>query len=92
MCIEDLLVVLCFSLLPVVKLKETLGWQQTVVVSLLQNWGEKLVANENTSRYVAGAAAAEACRGRTALGKSGRHQEFNPTRGYPGQDILFHSC
>ena len=84
----DLLVVICFLLFTVAKLKESLGLPHVVRVPLWRLGGERIVSKEIARMYVAGGAAAEPWRGRTVLVKSRKHREFNPTRGYPGQDIL----
>ena len=84
----DLLVVLCFLLFAVEKLKESLRLSHAVRVPLLQLGGERIVSKEILRMYVAGRAAAEPWRGRAVLVKSRKHREFNPTRGYSGQDIL----
>jgi len=86
---EDLLVVLNFLLFAAEKLNESLGSLQAVRVPLSQLGGETSVAKEITRMYVVGRAAMEPCRGRTMLAKNGKIWEYNPTRGYPGQDISF---
>ena len=84
----DLLVVLCFLLLTVERLKKSLGMFHAVRVPLSQLRGERIVSNAIVRMYVVGRAAAEPSRGRAVLVRSRKHREFNPTRGYPGQDIL----
>ena len=89
MCLDaDFLVVLCFLILVVERSKELLELTHAVRVPLCYFWDEERVSKENTRMYVVGRAAAEPWRGRAVLVKSRKHREFNPTRGYPGQDIL----
>ena len=84
---EDLLVVLRFLLFAAEKLNESLGSLQAVRVPLFQLGGETSVAKVISRMYVVGRAAGEPCRGRTMLVKNRKLREFDPTRGYPGQDI-----
>ena len=84
---EDSLVVLCFLLLAVARSNELLGLTHTVRVPLCNYWDEERASKESTRMYVAGGAVMEPCSGRAVLVKNRKHWEFNPTRGYPGQDI-----
>ena len=84
---DDLLVVLRFLLFTAGKLNECLGLLQAVVVPLLQPGGETSVVKEITRIYVVGGATMEPWRGRAMLVKNRKLREFNPTSGYPGQDI-----
>lgn len=90
MRVEDFLVVLGLLQLVVAKLKESLvGWH-AVGGPLLHYGGETCIANEFPKDYVAGAAAGEPWGGRGTLFRNRKLEGYNPTRGYPGQDIL--SC
>ena len=86
---EDLLVVLRFLLFAAEKLNESLGSSHAVRVPLFQSGGETSVVKEIVRMYVVGGATMEPCRGRTMLAKNRKLREFNPTRGYPGQDISY---
>ena len=86
-CFEDSLVVLVCLLFAVVISKETLVLAQAVVVPLCRFGGDECAAKETSKDYVVGGATGEPCRGRAILVKNRHSWEFNPTRGFPGQDI-----
>ena len=90
MRIEDFLVILGILQLMVARLKESLvGWH-AVAGPLPHYGGEKCTAKEICKDYVAGAAAGEPWGGRGTPFRSRVLEGYNPTRGYPGQDIT--SC
>ena len=89
MSFDDSLVVLGCALLAVGRSKETLVWLHAVVVPLLLSEGDECVSKEFAEFWVVGAAAALIQQGRTIPARNVRpSREFNPTRGFPGQDIL----
>lgn len=88
MNIEDSLVILGFLLLAVARSNEFLGLTHAVRVSLCSFWEEERASKESARMYMAGRAAVEPCSGRAVLAKNRKLREFNPTRGYPGQDIV----
>ena len=89
MSFDDPLVVLGCALLVVERSKETLVWLHAVVVPLLTRGGEELVAKEFAEFCVAGAAASLIRQGRTTPARNVQlSREFDPTKGYAGQDIL----
>lgn len=90
MRIEYFLVVLGYLVLAVEKLKESLVELHAVRVPLPQHGGESCAVKEFCKDYVVGAATREPCGGKGILTKNRKLWDFNPTRGYPGQDIL--SC
>ena len=69
---EDLLVVICFLLFTVERLKSFLGSSHIVRVSLLQPGGERIVSKEIVRMYVVGGAA-RSCR--TLARKGGTCEE-----------------
>ena len=85
--IEDFLVVFGFLCLSVERSNESLMWLHAVAVSLELCGKDECVVNETCKDYVVGAAASEPCGGRAILIKRRKLWEYNPTRGYPGQDI-----
>ena len=88
---EDLLVVLVCLLFTVEISKASLAITQVVAVPLCCCKGDECGAKETSKDYVVGGAAKEPCRGRGILVKSRHTWDYNPTRGYPGQDITL-SC
>ena len=85
---EDSLVVSSCLFFSVVRSKETAVWFQAVVVPLFLCSGEECVANEFPEVLVVGAAAAFYRGGRATLEKDKRStRDFDPTRGFAGQDI-----
>ena len=54
---------------------------------LVQFSEEQCVSKEIVAVLVAGGSAASIDRGRTALQQRGQDWEFNPTKGFPGEDI-----
>ena len=91
MSFDDSLVVLGCALLAVGRSKETLVWLHAVVVPLLSREGDECVSKEFADVCVVGAAATLFRQGRAIPARNVRlSREFDPTRGFPGQDIL--SC
>ena len=91
MSFDDSLMVLICVLLAVERSKETLTGLQAVVVHLMFCWGDKYVSKESVEfyAYVAGTTAALSQQGRTIPARSVRFsREFDPTKGFAGQDIL----
>ena len=87
------LVVFCFCLFPVERLKEFLRLQHGMGGSLLWIWEDRCASNEIwTILAVGGAAAAEKGGRASTLGKRQKKREFNPTKGYPGEDIAGSVC
>ena len=82
------LVVLCFCLFPVERLKEFLCLQHGMGGSLLWIWEDRCASNEIWTMFTVGGAAVAKKGGRAfTLGKRQKKREFNPTKGYPGEDI-----
>ena len=66
-----------------------LAGPQAVVVPLLSCWGDECVSKETVVIFIAGAAAIFERQGRAIPAKSKQLSwEFDPTKGYAGQDIL----
>ena len=87
MLIEDLLVIFICRLFSVVRSRETLEWSQGVGGPLTTFWGEEWGAKEIHILFVAGRAVIKGKGGRTILEKRRQSREFNPTKGYPGEDV-----
>ena len=86
---EGSLVVLYFCLFPVERLKEILGLQYGMGGSLLWFWEDRCASKEIWTMLAAGGAVAVEKRGLVAaLGKTQKKREYDPTKGYPGEDIV----
>ena len=85
---EDFLVVFCFLLSVIERSKETQVLQHGVVGLLLLVWGEECVAKETLVLVLL---VEQQCRlrgGRAACTEIKQtSREFDPTRGFPGEDI-----
>ena len=88
MGIEDSLVVSVFLSLAVERSNAFFALLYAVAVSLVQRGKDECVWKEICEDYVAGGAAGEPRGGTAILVRLRRTWEFDPTRGYPGQDIL----
>ena len=88
MTFEGFLVVLNFCLFLVARPNESLKLHHGVRVRLLWFWGEGGVSKEILVDYVVGAATTEPLGGRPTLEKRQKTRDFNPTKGFPGEDIL----
>ena len=78
-------------LFAVVRSNASLAGLQAVVVPLLFCGGDECVSKESAEVLVVGAAAAFYRRGRAILVKNRQSRwEFDPTKGYAGQDILMY--
>ena len=84
---EDSLVVFSCLILSVERSKEFLLLLHAVVVPLQWQREDECVSKVIYKEYNAGGAAAEPCEGSRILDKKRQPREYNPTRGYPGQDI-----
>ena len=85
---DDSLAVLCFCLFPVERLKEILWLRHGVGGPLLWLWEDRCASNEIWTILAVGGATAVEKGGRAALGKTQEKREYDPTKGYPGEDIL----
>ena len=85
---EEFLVVLSFSLFLVERLNKGLVAFHGVRVPLVCNRGEGWDSNAIQVDYVVGRATREPSGGRPILMKRLRSREFNPTKGFPGEDIV----
>ena len=89
--IDDSLVVLGCLLLVAGRSKETLVGLHAVVAPLFFRGGDECASKEFAMFCVAGGAASLCWRGRAMfIGSRRLSREFDPTKGYAGQDIL--SC
>ena len=86
MSVEGSLVVLICFVFCVERSKVARGLYHVVRELLVPASGEECVSKVICLMYAGGAAAKDG--GRTAPQKKKRKREFNPTRGYPGEDIL----
>ena len=85
----DSLVVLGCLQFAVGRSNASLAGLQAVAVPLLFCWGDECVSKETVEIFIAGAAAIFDRQGRTIPVKSKwLSWEFDPTKGYAGQDIL----
>ena len=88
MRIDELLAVLGCFLCCVERWKEFRELYHAVVEPLVQFSEERCVSKVIVAVLVAGGKAACIERGRTALQQQrGQKREFNPTKGFPGEDI-----
>jgi len=86
MFVEDLLVVFGCFLFCVERSKVARGLYYVVREPLVPASGEECVSKVIWLLFTGGAVTKVG--GRTALQKRKQEREFNPTRGYPGEDIL----
>ena len=86
MDVDGLLVVLNHLLFSVVRSNATLMFLHTVVVPLWKYEGEECVANA-FPRLTAGGAVVQIWGGRAILENRRQKRDFDPTKGFPGQDI-----
>ena len=89
---EDFLMVLVGLLFTVEISKASLTIAQVVAVPLCCCMGDECGAKETYKEYVVGRAVKEPCGGRGILVKIRHVWDYNPTRGYPGQDITLSCC
>ena len=87
MCFEDLLVVSFCLLSSVARLKECRTLYHAVVEPLVPSSAEKCVVKEIQLVHVVSGAAARPNGGSGILQESRQYRDFDPTRGYAGQDI-----
>ena len=87
MFVEGFLVVLTIFQFSVARSNKGLARHHGVGVPLRLSWGEEWGAKETLFLFVVGAAAASDTGGRTILEKRRMAREFNPTKGFPGEDI-----
>ena len=87
MSIDDLLVVLICWLGCVARPKETWTLPHVVVGPLLLGPGEGCVSKVILVVWTAGGAALQTKEGSATLQNKKQKREFDPTRGFPGEDI-----
>ena len=87
MCFEDLLVILNCCLFYVERSKASRSLYQVVVEPLVPASGEECVSKVISVMRAAGSAEAIMKGGRSTPKKRQQKREFDPTRGYPGEDI-----
>ena len=88
MSIDELLVVLGCFLCCVERLKEIRELYHAVREPLVPLLEERCVSKEIVTTLVAGGKVTCVDRGRTALHQQrGQKREFDPTKGFPGEDI-----
>ena len=86
-CFEGLLVVLGFVLFCVERSQECRVLCQAVVEPLTPSPAEECVVKVILLVWFAGGAASYMNEGSTILRKSSKKRDFDPTKGYAGQDI-----
>ena len=87
MCFEDPLVILNCYLFCVERSKASRSLYQVVVEPLVPASGEECVSKVTSVMWAAGGAEAIMKGGRSTPKKRQQKREFDPTRGYPGEDI-----
>ena len=89
MSIEELLVVLGCLICCVERWKEARGLYHAVREPLVPSTEEQREPRVIVVVFFVGGATVYTNRGRTALQQKRQNREFNPTKGFPGEDIQY---